>query len=117
MIFMLDEPQNSIPEENPIPVSPQEPVVNIPINTMGSEPSNMPLEAPESPKNADIPVSLNNPNPENTPISTLSTEKAKPEEIPAEESCQPVTTRRRIHRGSRRRVHTRQGHERRPDGE
>ncbi len=81
---MLDEPQNSIPEENPIPVSPQEPVVNIPINTMGSEPSNMPLEAPESPKNADIPVSLNNPNPENTPISTLSTEKAKPEEIPAE---------------------------------
>jgi hypothetical protein len=30
-------------------------MADIPINTMGSEPSNMPLEAPESPRNADMP--------------------------------------------------------------
>ena len=51
---------------------------------MGSEPSSMPPEAPESPKNADIPVSLNNDNPQNEPISTPSPEEAKPEELPAE---------------------------------
>lgn len=32
-----------------------EPSSPLPINTMGSDPSNMPLEAPEFPKNADIP--------------------------------------------------------------
>lgn len=81
---MSNEPQNSIPEENSIPPSPQEPMADIPINTMGSEPSKMPLEAPESPKNADIPVSLNNPNPENNPISTSTSEEvtqAEPTEM------------------------------------
>ena len=72
---MPDEPLNN---EQIEPSSP------LPINTMGSEPSNMPSEAPESPKNADILVSLNNDNPENTPILTENPEVAKPEEIPAE---------------------------------
>src|ERR1035437_10133802 len=54
------------------------------ISSMGFEPSNIPLEAPESPKNADIPVSLNNDNPQNEPISGLNPEEAKPEELPAE---------------------------------
>lgn len=89
--------QNQNSEKNSIPTSPQEPMVDISINTTGSEPSNMPLEAPESPKNADIPVSLNNDNPQNEPISTPSPEEAKPEELPAEggkteEIYEPVQT-------------------------
>ena len=75
---MPDEPQNPIPEENSIPVSPQEPAGPISQDIRVSEPSNMPLEAPESPKNADIPVSLNNANSENEPISTPSPEEAIP---------------------------------------
>ena len=77
---MPDELQNPISEENSIPTSPQEPMADIPINTMGSEPSNMPPEPPESPKNADIPVSLNNPNPENTPNLDENPEVTKPAE-------------------------------------
>ena len=56
----------------------------LPINTTGSEPSNMPPEAPESPINTDIPVSLNNDNPENNSIFTSNPEEAKPEELAAE---------------------------------
>ncbi len=67
--YMSDEPLNN---EQIEPSSP------LPINTMGSEPINMPPEAPESPKNAEIPVSLNNDNPENEPISTPSPEEAIP---------------------------------------
>ncbi|MEI6281079.1 MAG: hypothetical protein WCP17_03750 [bacterium] len=52
----------------------------LPINTTGSEPSNTPPEAPESPKNVDIPVSLNNANPKNTPVLTENPEVAKPAE-------------------------------------
>ncbi len=77
-------PKKPIPEESSTPPSPQEPVANIPIDTMGSEPSNMPPEAPETPKNADIPVSLNNDNPQNTSISTPSPEEPKPKELPVE---------------------------------
>jgi len=72
---MPDEPLNS---EQIEPSSP------LPINTMGSESSNMLPEALESPKNADIPVSLNNDNPQNEPISTPGAEETKPEELPAE---------------------------------
>ena len=57
----------------------------------------MPPEPLESPKNTDIPVSLNNDNPENEPISTPSVEIVKPEELPAEggkteEIPEPVQT-------------------------
>jgi hypothetical protein len=74
-----------------------EPSGALPINTMDSEPSNMPLEASEAPINADIPVSLNNPNPENTPISTPNPEEPKPEVLSAEggkteEILEPVQT-------------------------
>ncbi|MFA5936590.1 MAG: hypothetical protein WC822_01790 [Candidatus Paceibacterota bacterium] len=58
---MSDEPLNNEQIEASSP---------LPINTMSSEPSNMPSEAPESSTNADILVSLNNGNPENTPIPT-----------------------------------------------
>lgn len=61
-----------------------EPSSPLPINTTGSELSNMPPEAPESPKNADTPVSLNNDNRPNEPISTPSPEESKPEELPVE---------------------------------
>jgi hypothetical protein len=76
--------QNPIPEENSIPLSPQEPTEPISQDIRVSEPSNIPLEAPETPKNTDIPVSLNNPNPENTPVLTPNPEEAKPKELPAE---------------------------------
>ncbi len=72
--------QNPISTENPNVVSPQEPTEPVPENTTVSDPSNMPSEAPESPINVDIPVSLNNPNPENTPVLTEKLEELKPAE-------------------------------------
>ena len=66
---MSDEPLNN---EQIEPSSP------LPINTMGSEPLNVSLEVPESPRNADIPISLNNDNSQNEPISTPSPEEAIP---------------------------------------
>ena len=65
--------------------------------TMPSDTTETPPEAPESSKNADIPVSLNNDNPENSPISTPIPEEAKSEELPAEggktkEISEPVQT-------------------------
>jgi len=67
----------------------------LPINTTDSEPSNIPPEPLESPRNVDIPVSLNNDNPQNEPISILSTEETQPEILPAEggkikETTEPV---------------------------
>jgi hypothetical protein len=56
----------------------------LPINTTGSEPLNMPPEPLESPMNADIPIPLNNDNPENTTILTKNPEVLKPEVLPAE---------------------------------
>ena len=56
----------------------------LPINTTGSEPVNMPSEAPESPINRDTPIPLNNDNPENTPILTENPEVLKIEVLPAE---------------------------------
>src|ERR1035437_7708822 len=76
--------QNPISEENSIPPSPQEPMVDIPVSVMDSTSADIPLEAPESPRNADIPVSLNNPNPENIPVLTETPEVTKPEILPAE---------------------------------
>ena len=52
---------------------------NSDINTV-SDPSKMPPEPLESPKNADIPVSLNNDNPPNTPILTERLEETNPAE-------------------------------------
>jgi len=72
---MSDEPLNKdqIEPSNPLP-----------INTMGFEPVDTLSEPLEPPKNADIPVSLNNTNAENTSVLTPSPEEAKPEELPAE---------------------------------
>jgi len=67
---MSDEPLNNEQIESSSP---------LPINAMGSEPSDMPSKAPESPINADIPVSLNNDNPENNPILAESPEAQKTE--------------------------------------
>ena len=69
----------------------------LPINTTGSELVNMPPEPLESPMNADIPVSLNNDNPENTPILTENPEPIKPKVLPTEsekieEITKPVET-------------------------
>jgi len=86
---MPDDTQNPIPEENPIPTSPQEPMVDIPVSTPNSIPADMPPEAPESPKNADIPVSLNNDNPQNTPVLTEKLEDPKPVESTSIEAGTP----------------------------
>ena len=90
-------PQNPIPEENPSPTSPQETTEPALENTSISEPADMLPGAPEAPKNADIPVSLNNDNFENEPIFTPTSEELKPEELPAEggkteEISEPVQT-------------------------
>ena len=50
--------QNQDSKENPISVSSQEPMADISVPATDYESSNMPPEALESPKNADIPVSL-----------------------------------------------------------
>ncbi len=76
--------QNQDSKENSIPASSQEPTEPVPVNTTGSEPSNMPLEPLEAPINRDTPVSLNNDNPQNQPISTPSPEETKTEVFPAE---------------------------------
>lgn len=75
--------------DNPLTNEQIEPSSPLPINTQGSEPSNTPPEAPESPRNADIPVSLNNPNPENTPILTENPEVEKPAESVSVEAENP----------------------------
>ncbi len=90
-------PKNPISEESPIPTSPQEPMADMPVSTPDSIPADMPPEAPESPKNADIPVSLNNDNPENTPVLTENPKEPKHENLPAEggkteEIPEPVQT-------------------------
>ena len=69
----------------------------LPINTTGSETINNPPEPLESPINADIPVSLNNDNPENASILTENPEVEKTEVLPAEggkteEIIKPVET-------------------------
>ena len=61
----------------------------LPINTTGSGPSSLPSEAPETPINTDMPVSLNNDNPQNEPISTPSPEVAKPAESASAETENP----------------------------
>ncbi len=82
--------QNPISEENSIPASSQEPMVNIPVATPDSTPTSMPPEAPEPPINADIPVSLNNDNPQNEPISTPTPEEVIPAE-PTEIALNPAS--------------------------
>jgi len=89
--------QNQDSEKNPIPPSPQEPTGPVPEIAPVSASADMPSEAPESPKNADIPVSLNNDNPQNEPVFTPSPKETKPEELPAEdgkteETSEPVQT-------------------------
>ena len=54
--------QNSIPEESSIPPSPQEPTEPAPENTAHSEPSAMPPEAPEAPRNSESAIPVNNDN-------------------------------------------------------
>jgi len=80
---MSDEPLNN---EQTEPSGP------LPINTMGSEPSNMPSEAPESPKNADIPVSLKDANEAiNEPNAPSENEGIKANEPLVEPNPEPIS--------------------------
>src|ERR1035437_1289293 len=71
---MPDEPTINQEIAENTPISP-----NSEVNT-GSVPSTIPPEPLESPRNADIPVSLNNANPENSPVLTENPEVSKPAE-------------------------------------
>ncbi len=71
---MPDETTTNQETNENTPISPNSDV------NMGSSPSNMPPEAQESPINADVPVSLNNTNPENNPVLTEKPEESKPAE-------------------------------------
>ena len=68
--------QNPIPEENPLPTSPQEPMAEIPFPTIDSTPTDMLPEVLESPRNSDNAVPVNNANAQNEPISTSNPEIA-----------------------------------------
>src|SRR3989344_5576898 len=59
---MPDEAQNSIPTENSIPPSPQEPILDAPIPPSTSEPAPMSPETPEAPMEAEsvVPVNIDN---------------------------------------------------------
>lgn len=86
--------QNPIPEENPLPVSPQEPTEPAPENTAYSEPANMPSEAPESPREGVDAVPVNNANEvENEPeaISPQSGEAPEMPENQGSSSSKPET--------------------------
>ncbi len=80
---MPDEPLNN---EQIEPSSP------LPINTTGSEPSEMPPEAPESPINADIPVSLKDANEAiNEPNAPSENEGIQINEPPVEPNSEPIS--------------------------
>ena len=83
--------QNQISEENSIPPSPQEPIEQAPEITHVSEPSTMPSEAPEAPRNSDNAVLVNNANgTENEPESIRPESESSPE-IEENRSSKPET--------------------------
>ena len=60
---MPEGPEETIvSEENSIPVSPQEPILDVPIPPTDSEPAPMPPQTPESPTEAEsaVPVNIDN---------------------------------------------------------
>ena len=74
---MADDPQNPIPEENSIPVSPQEPIIDIPVPPKDSVPAEVPSVAPEAPTEAESTVPVNN---DNEPVSPVEPENPVPEQ-------------------------------------
>src|SRR3989344_8516398 len=92
---MPDEPQNSIPEEISIPVSPQEPMADAPIPARTSELAPTPPQAPESPMEAESAVLVNNDNGEITPHEAQNPEleqTAQIEEVEENKSVSEATT-------------------------
>src|SRR3989344_3914434 len=87
-------PKNSIPEENSIPASPQEPMADAPILPMDSEPAEVPPEAPEADGNGfsdesnNIPLSNSDPlegsGKEETIEKSEENQVTQAEEIPIE---------------------------------
>ncbi len=78
--------QNPIFEENSIPPSPQEPTEQAPENTAHSEPSTMPPEAPEAPRNSDNAIPVNNANGAQNEPEDISPEPETSPEIPVTEA-------------------------------
>jgi hypothetical protein len=85
--------QNPTPEENSIPPSPQEPTEPTPENTAHSEPSTMPSEATESPRNSDNAIPVNNDNPAQNEPEAIRPESGEAPEMPENEvSSEPRTS-------------------------
>lgn len=77
---MSDEPQNPTPEESSIPPSPQEPTEQVPEITPASEPTTMPPEAPEAPRDSESAIPVNNANSlQNEPEATSPESETSPE--------------------------------------
>ena len=85
--------QNSTPEENPSPTSPQEPTEQAPEITPVSEPSTMSSEAPEAPRNGDNAIPVNNDNEAKNEPESISPESAEAQEMPENQaSPEPRTS-------------------------
>lgn len=87
----LTEPQNSLPEESFIPPSSQDPTEPAPENTAQSEPSSIPPEAPESPRNVDEAIPVNNDNSTPNDPEAISTEPETRPEIEEKPTSQTET--------------------------
>ena len=85
-----NQDQNPLPEENSIPQSPQEPTKSASENTAHSEPSNMPSDAPESPRNSESAVPVNNDNKAENESEPISPELGEAPEMP-ENQGSPAT--------------------------
>ncbi len=75
-----NQDQNQTPEENSLPTSPQEPTEQAPEITPISEPSDVPSEALESPRNSESAIPVNNANgAENEPEPIRPESESSPE--------------------------------------
>ena len=83
---MPDEPQNPIPEENSIPSSSKEPTEQASEITPVSEPSTMPPEAPEAPRNSESAIPVNNANGTENEPEAVRPESGEAPEMPENQS-------------------------------
>lgn len=85
--------QNLFPEENSIPGSPQGPTEQAPEITPVSEPSTMPPEAPEAPRNSESAIPVNNANGAQNEPEAVRPESNEPPEMPENQaSSEPRTS-------------------------
>jgi len=84
-------PQSQDSGQNSLPPSPHEPTEPAPENTAHSEPSSMPPEATESPRNSDNAVPVNNDNSAQNEPEAVSPESESSPEIPKTQASESQT--------------------------